>query len=699
MNIQIATAGFCATPIQKVVATIAAPDSTSSVTFRKLISAAPPPSDYLGLQLAIDGAAAAIIDLIQLFTRTRNVRTDSLIKIRDEFQALHVTCQEQFAEGSLADPITLAKRRLSPNPAWRLLILAGLDRSSDPARTVSAGILLVRALLTEKPMPTALCKALCTTDMGYPHDAFLPYLLQPAQDIEEPTLRRLSGNLMELLALLGDGELQPFEKTIHQIARDSWTSRAAFSSVNARSAVSDSRCLSSSQMTALSAVKSIAPFSSLPEKKAAIFFGLCTGLAPEHLASIPFDTDTKWSEEIANIWIDVRAGVLVKNYQVLCVDASSLDFASSAARYRFNQPLPTCIHKTLTRLLAARPNARTLGELIPELKTVSTRSALYPSTAGLLTTWAKLRFSGAPFLRQNGIAALLAATNTADIATMLKSKFYYCRIPFREVIDAADRAYKLLGFEQCSTAENLADFGSSATSPDDLLLQIDQLLLAKVKANQPANNCSVAKLISHHNALTVWVGFRVSLACALRESKVLPILSGHANQFATISVAEKSPHHITGNLEALVPESIRRLLSEYKVHCKKLALRLRKNHVDSDFTAHLERLHNDDDAPLLTLSGKEGKVKYLGTANILQAAGFLEIAPDFGRKWSENALRQAGMRSTDIDRILRHEGLGQDSLSYAADGCFDSWINRAGRILEKALETVLVTRLTKGGKA
>lgn len=698
MNFPNTSPSFCSTPIQKIVAVLSSPAGENSAAYQVLVKAAPPPVDMLGLQLATAGAAKATAVACLCIAETLKVPAEELSKFALQFQDLNLRCQELFNDQSVADSVTLVKRRLSATPAWRLLALTGAEDKVDTGLSAVAGILLIRSLVTGKPMPTGLCKVLCTAELDFSAKLLTGQLLQPAEDIESSPLRRLAGNFNELLTLLTRGVFQVPQKDIHQIARDSWTCRAAYASVHSRSAVLDSRCLSKSQIDELKQSKTVDVFDSYPVRKTAIFFAEFSGLAPTHLRSIPVAKPGDLEKENCNIWIDAELGLLVKNYKVLCSDVSKFTAGNrESTGYIFYQPLPACVHITFVELLKSSAEAKTLGDLIPELSEISNRQTLYPSTAGFAPSWAKLRISIAPYLRQSGMDALLAAALTADFAATLKSKLYYSRITTVEVVAAANQAYKLLGFEPFIHTKLDLQFGTDALSTDEDLRQVYARLADQTKAITPPNNATVEKLLAHHNQLTYLVGFLLSLVCALRESKVLPITSGDAAPVRTFAIDEKTPEGIEGHLEALIPPSMYALLMDYKAHCCRLAARLQKKHVRTEFTTRLCEIQNIDGAPLLVLAGPTGSAKLMGTSDILHVAKPTMLAPDFGRKWAENALRKAGMRSTDIDRILRHEGRGQESMSSASDGCFRSWTQRAAAILNRALETVINTTANEEG--
>jgi hypothetical protein len=65
------------------------------------------------------------------------------------------------------------------------------------------------------------------------------------------------------------------------------------------------------------------------------------------------------------------------------------------------------------------------------------------------------------------------------------------------------------------------------------------------------------------------------------------------------------------------------------------------------------------------------------------------LAPDFGRKWTENAARLAGFSSLDIDRLLRHEVRGQESTGSISEGSEHAWCMRISSALNALYEQVL----------
>lgn len=683
------SSSFGLIPIEQVVSELSSPTAAYSSIFLRLKEAAPPPRDHLGLKLAVTGAAKAAAAACQCIEEVHKTPIEDLRKLCRNLQELALQCHKLFDEKAMADSVTLAKRRLSAAPGWRLLTLIGAQGHVKTGFTAAAGFLLIRALIINKPMPTGLCKSLCTAYLPDEPSLLVAELLQPAEDIESAPLRRLSGNLTELLVLVTQGKFEVRPKDMNQIVHDSWSCRAAFPTINCRSAVLDSRCFSDHQMVVLTQSTSVDIFDSQETRKVAIFLAAFSGMAPIHLPSIPFANTNSSEGDSHIIAIDLQHGVLIKNYGVLCADVSEFNAGSgSIATYILYQPLPGCVYATLSELHKREPNAKTVGELIPRLADISSRQPVFPTTAGFAPSWAKLRMSVAAYLRQNGMDALLAATLTADFGTTLKSKLYYCHITPQEILKAANYAYAKLGFQPCVPGSLQVPFGTNALTPDEELRGVYLRLATQTALAAPANNASVDKLLAHHNNLTLLVGFCVSLACALRESKALPIMSGHAEHACTVAVDEKSPQDIDGHLEALVPTSMRQILARYKAHSGKLAKRLQKKYVITAFTARLHDIQTRANVPLLQLAGKGGSAKALGTADILQACAPTKLAPDFGRKWAENALRRAGMRTTDIDRILRHEGRGQEAMSSAADGSFPSWTIRAGTILERTLMAI-----------
>jgi hypothetical protein len=130
---------------------------------------------------------------------------------------------------------------------------------------------------------------------------------------------------------------------------------------------------------------------------------------------------------------------------------------------------------------------------------------------------------------------------------------------------------------------------------------------------------------------------------------------------------------------------MQRELHWYFQHCKALRKRLeilgwsRGPAID-----WLDAVVAGEDVPLLCTIDSPWKVVPIGTSHLLGVIGkHFRVAPDWGRKFLENALRLEGVQTRDIDRQMRHEVLGQESMSAISDTSERAFVHRLRPALDR----------------
>jgi hypothetical protein len=275
---------------------------------------------------------------------------------------------------------------------------------------------------------------------------------------------------------------------------------------------------------------------------------------------------------------------------------------------------------------------------------------------------------------------LQVALLTADFCHTAKSKVYYCTLRQSEVNAAAAQAYRILGFDVPSeTPTTSVAFGSKVTPTVQLIQAADEYLMQKAQKLRPGRNCSRTKLLCFHNAYAHVVAYRLMVLFALRETAEIPLPS--AGDGAISYLTEKSSAGRAGGMAAIVTELIAEQIKFYVAHCHAFNRRLGTD-CTSKFQHWLnEAVNGRTPLQLRTCSPRE-VAQPIRTADVLeQVKNVATLAPDAGRKLLENLLRERGVRTEDIDRVLRHEVAGQEACAGVSDSSEFAWRKRVGPIL------------------
>lgn len=475
-----------------------------------------------------------------------------------------------------------------------------------------------------------------------------------------------------------------------------WSTKAAFATYASRAAILDSRCLSHYQyQVAMHHPRG----ERANEYKAAMFFMGISGFSPLLVADIPVAQDLL-VEHVCYLEFSTGACHLVRNLECLAHDqASPSGVDGQPASLVYSTPLPFNVSQYLCLRMSAVPNAKTLGNLIPLLTEVGSSDALYPSLEEMEPTWAKLRPTMGRILRQHGLDNLLIALLNADFAHAAKSKIYYATISPAEIRRFVSVAYPILGYEPPSTEEaHGIAFGSKVSPTSDQICSTNQALTDFAEGMRPGNKAGLEALLAFHSNYSTLLGFQLLVLLGLRETGHIP-LPGR-DDVNVLYVAEKSSAGRSGGMAALMPTHLVQSMTLYRAHCKALLMRLHRAK-PTPFSEWLNRAaHGDSDLNLCTCSAR-GLARPVATSQVLTAVGVhTRFSPDLGRKYLENELRQRHVRTEDIDRVLRHDVLGQSVTTGTSDGSEIAWIRRLRPVMDqiaKDLDFKLIRGL--GGSA
>lgn len=158
------------------------------------------------------------------------------------------------------------------------------------------------------------------------------------------------------------------------------------------------------------------------------------------------------------------------------------------------------------------------------------------------------------------------------------------------------------------------------------------------------------------------MGFRLSILLALRESKELPLFGDfHEHTDRWVAVHDKDVPGRDHPLPMPLSGFTRDIIQALRAHCHALRGRLLKlGEGKSALARWCFAVSTHKPEPLLMTAKSSESIGALGTGGVLNGCPLSKgLPPDFGRKFMENALRQHGLRATEVDAFLRHSVVGQ----------------------------------------
>lgn len=574
------------------------------------------------------------------------------------------------------------RKTLTSYPQWRLLSTAGNPELDGTAFQFGAGVELALALVNDREMAKGWTKAFgsdLTELLNTPAD------LQAALFDSENPLRtawskRLKENLADFARTFDNAPSPPARpRSFTERVQENWRSKAAFATYAARASVLDERCLSASQFHKAMQQR----FGSTDEQNeylAAIFFtGFC-GLSPNLIGEIPIG-QLAGEPSVCELEFSDKGVTLVRDYECLARDAAKpLHIDGIPASTVLRTPLPGNVAAYLREQLSKYPDAKQLKGLLPQLANLNSRDAVYGTVEQPIPSWARLRPTLGRILRQQGMDSLQVALLTADFCHTAKSKVYYCTLKQTEVNAAAAQAYRILGFDIPSENPTTSvAFGSKVTPTLQLIRAADEFLMRKAEKLRPGRNCSRTKLFCFHNAYAHVVAYRLMVLFALRETAKIPLPSAGDGQVTYLT--EKASAGREGGMAAIVTELVADQIKFYVAHCHALKRRLTTD-CTSKFQHWLSEVVSGCTPLELRLCSPREVGQPICTADVLQQVRTVaNLAPDAGRKLLENLLRERGVRTEDIDRVLRHEVAGQEACAGVSDSSEFVWRKRVGPIL------------------
>lgn len=399
--------------------------------------------------------------------------------------------------------------------------------------------------------------------------------------------------------------------------------------------------------------------------------------------------------------IDTEGGFLQVDYQCVAPEASQPLPGCTPSSFLCVRPLPQLLAKNLRERQRRYPQAKTLKELYPSDPEPVPDSAIYRSSAGMQPTWPRLRTSTSHFLRRGAIDSFVVSTVSGDFTIVPRSKLYYASLSATEIAHGFTLLYADLGWGAPVPPKSQLNFGCQVVPLESAIKALDRYLIEKLQESAPGRHTSAARLMEFNNNYMRLLGARASLLLALRETKELSIPANFdetADQW--LPVHDKIVPNDFGYMPVPICDFLRDTIQAHRKHCFAMHSRLKAlDLADSDLARWCLLVARKSKVPLLCIAPDLNALRPLATNDFMSfAGGDSVLPPDFGRKAMENLLRGEGMRSSDIDSILRHALKGQGHTSVTADfspGCMHRRFETAMKNITARLYGNVVHGLSK----
>lgn len=651
-----------------VLSAVALTNQGTATTLSMLTTVAPRPQDAAGLGRVCRGSLAAVRAVVS----TIGTPAPRLQEIEASLDALAKVVDRELQESGTQE---LALPMLSRTGRYRQWsVLAALAQPDVPLGAhLAAGAELLRAWKDKHEITKAATLDIAAAIKDDPLTLEALRLLLDGvasdEDITSAWHKRLRRSWRQVALHFAIEGSTPPPANFEDRVRGQLIESSVFASPARRAGASDHRQLSMLQIKDVFA--QVGRWIDCDDFRGAYGFFVCnTGLSIDLMPMIPLQSASTHSEWI--VVIDVAAGCLKLDVSSLAPEAARASTTSDVvSSYVCSKPLPEKLVAALAARLANNPNARCLSDLYPEATTLDTRTSVVQCHDQITPSWARLRKSAAAFIRNLGIDNLLACLISGDFAHIPKSKLYYACVEPQELLEASARFYQAAGWgTPVAMPTNALAFGCRVVPTDAQIRDVDRWWLLAANSTLPAKHCALAQVLEHHNRFVALTCFRLATLFALREQRAYPLRADIDERCDHwLAIHDKNVPGMSGPLPLPVTTFSRNTIKAVRAHCRALQSRLHQQSLQhSELARWSDKVVRRQDVPLLMKASSPHRLQEVGSQDCLGPlpAG-LEIAPDFGRKLMENKLRRRGLRTGDIDALLRHSIVGQSRESSASD--------------------------------
>lgn len=631
------------------------PDSAATLDYLLHALIAPEDTPRLpdAIQSACDAVASYGVTLKQPSAAFRLVK-ESIDKLHDDVSMIIGTVHEH---DELERPLI---RRLAPHAPYALcLTLAALSDDDVGVAREAAGVEIALALATaqccHEEFATAVRRSLTPELFDIRKDAS-----KRTPDWQK-TYLKTRVRAAKLFEVGGAPDPQATEcarlfdlGAFHEVSR-----KTRFSPPRQRQAILDRRHQTDWQIKS-SAAALMARAMLYDHTALLTLIAFCAGLTLRLSKDL-----TLAGQVVDDTWfmvLDLEVGVIKTNLDPLFPKAAQLPTGADCFRPANKiavKPLPLFLWNLLKVLHAAHPEAKTLAQLLTDAATSGRQLTLAAGDSAMTPTTKRFLIAAAPLSVILGIDRLSAAILANDFSVVPSSKGYYCLARRAEIWAASEVLFDALGWGMPAPLIDGLPFGSRIVPTRQAISAWWLWMTDAVSALAPGRRCSLKSLIAFHNCFARVCASLAVLCLAAREVCELKFTTYNLHPEAEYSnFMDKRVGIFPGEVKVPINELLRMQLRLWLAHCRVLRRRL-ENFPSADSRRLMHMLDGFLGGECYSLffeikHGCKGTTP-LGSDDLINWwPEEYRFSGDFGRHFFEVELRDAKVRSSRIDLLLRH---------------------------------------------
>lgn len=658
----------------------------SQAMLRQLLNSVPAPIDACCLADVVQVAVSAI----ETYQDSLPTHNDTLCNLS---AALKCLAGEVSANALYLAPLQVLNfplfRRLSTYPVWGLLIEIGKGRIEGEIQ-VLVGAELALSLVMRKPFRKSFAIHLLS-DLAGPRPAPTPDTI-PVWQKKAVRIRReadgffwCSGDNPAQAASVSSSN--PFATVVARWFR----ARIEFARDKDHQCVLDHRSQTVRQMQA-SASELRNRIAAGDESAMAIVLAVLAGIPAPLILALPLAGPhiVEWV-----MVLDVGDGCLKTAMDLFAPGrarpAEDRSDPLKASGEVIVKPLPMFLAEALLGKLSQRPNAKTVGELLPVGQVTArdiTVSFAPGNIPGLRPSAARLANGFGPMAVQLGVDRYLAALLSNDPRLIPTGKFFYALAGREEIWQAAQTTYDHAGWGCPAPFVDGLPVGSRVVPERTTVTRWYGWMLEQLESDRPGRRYTLASLLRHHNIFAHCAASLLSFGLALRERQSLPLLASVPCVGTTVAINDKAVGWLREARPVPIAPTIANQIEHWLVHCRELDRRLEKLELapSCHCRARLSAILSGQAVPLFFTVGGRRKAKAMASHDLAQWwPSELGLAPNFARHFWQNALRDAGLSSPAIDAFVRHSLRGDDPSASTSLRVTADWASEIAQAVERVL--------------
>lgn len=653
----------------------------------------PRPTDFAGIGRVVQGIHSSL----KVVAGFMSAPSPAFIEIQEQLEESEAFLTAQLNAFGSVEPSSPLDGRRGKYPLWAVLSdIADADTTS--AARLLCGVVILSAWSKQQKISEAAIQDIrnARKEEDFSTSALLVILKQISADVQDSQWpKRLRRGWGQVLVQYGNGQELP--EPIYEDRVDSQIlSTTLYPNIARRGGAVNDRQLSPLQRQAC--LEYIGTCMRRDEFVGALGYVVSsTGLTPELAKAVPLQllaTPSDWK-----VLLDIQSGSLKIDANIIAPNAAMpAGQNAEPSSFVICKPIPKILAVQLRRRFQDFPEARVLHDLYPGAAIPEAGSAVIPCTDEITPSWARLRLSTGTLCRDLGIDSLIACMLSGDFVHVPRSKLYYASVAPNELHAMAMRLHDSVGWSPPVPIPNKTlSFGCLVVPSLEQVQTIDRWWQESMREVLPGKNCKLNRLIEFHNRFVCLTTFRLCGMLALRGRQELPLSANiHEELDLFVSINDKGTAKIPGGLPVPISKFCAETIAAMRTHCRAMNRRLRRlGHQYTPLAHWCQAVVINADVPLLQVASSSMEMNPMGTWDALKPLPpELKIAPDYGRKITENQLRKMGLRSSDIDAVLRHTVLGQSSASALGDHTLLLWSQRVAPAMDQIAKDLFVSVIT-----